>query len=175
MSAIAVLRNRVTTEFKKVERGGDEYLELQAQRDPNDGKPVWEETGLHDAVEQSKRLAEGRALPTDVGDAAQPVIKLAGSVNVVPASAVLEPLPSEREAGVEPEEGPRFGYSQEPDEEVPLVVGMEDATDTDTSGTDEEVAQEIKDARQGGKSGASGSKMSKRRSSKKADESSSES
>jgi hypothetical protein len=143
------MRNRVSTEFRKVDKDSDEYLDLQAQRDPADGRPVWEETGIHDAVEQSKRLENDAALPTDVGDADQPVASIAGGVTVVPASSVNEPLPSEVEAGAEQEEGGAlFGVSSPPDPEVPLVAGMESPTDTDTSGTDESIAEQVREAKE---------------------------
>lgn len=136
--AISTMRNRVSTEFRKVETGSDEYLELQAQRDPNDGMPVWEETSLPDAVEQSKRLESGRPLPTDIGDAQQPVGKIAGSPpTVTPARDVYDPLPSEREAGAEQDqEASLLPPYNEFDEEVPLTAAMEDPTDTDVSGTE---------------------------------------
>jgi hypothetical protein len=170
--AIATMRNRVSTEFRKVEKDSDEYLELQAMRDPNDGRPVWEETGIHDAVEQSKRLENDMAEPEDVGDADQPVATIAGAVTFAPASSVNEPLPAEVEAGAEQEGGPLFGVSQPPAEEVPLVAGMESATDTDTSGTDESIAEQVREAKSGG--GGSGATAKKGRSSKKPASSSSE-
>lgn len=176
MASVAVMRNRVSTEFRKVEKDGDEYLELQAQRDPTDGRPVWEETGIHDAVEQSKRLENDMARAWDVGDADQPVATIAGAASgYTSSSEVNEPLPSEREAGAEQEEGALFGLSSPPDPEVPLVSAMDDPTDTDVSGTDEAIAQQVREAKEatqndggddagsgGGKSGASGSKMRKR-------------
>lgn len=144
MAAISVMRNRVTTEFRKVEPGGDEYLKLQAQRDPNDGYPVWEETGLHDAIEQSKRLESGNPLPTDIGDANQPVGRITGAHETyVPASAVRDPLPSEREAGSFDESRlsgslPQFeGF----DEEHPLTASMEGATDTEVSGKEPDMKE----------------------------------
>lgn len=149
--ATAVMRNRVSTEFRKVERDSEEYLGLQAQRDPNDGRPVWEETGIHDAVEQSRRLENDAALPTDVGDADQPVATIAGGAAAVPASSVNEPLPSELEAGAEQGEDALFGLSSPPDEEVPLVAVMDDPEDTDTSGTDEAIAEKVREAKTGGK------------------------
>ena len=153
--ATAVMRNRVSTEFRKVERDSEEYLDLQAQRDPNDGRPVWEETGIHDAVEQSARLESGNAQPEDVGDADQPVATIAGAASAVPSSSVNEPLPSEVEAGAE-QEGPGalFGISSPPDTEVPLVDGMESPTDTDTSGTDEEIAGQVREAKEPKSGGA---------------------
>lgn len=161
--AIATLRNRVSTEFKKVEKDSDEYLELQAMRDPNDGRPVWEETGIHDAVEQSKRLEAGKARPWDVGDEHQPVAVIAGvSQGYAPASSVFEPTPSEVAAGAEPEEGPLFGIGGAPETEVPLVPGvMEGPSDTDVSGTDSEVAEQVEEAREP-KSGSSGRKRRKK-------------
>jgi len=101
---IAVMRNRVTTEFRKVAPASEEYLELQAMRDPNDGLPVWEETSLPNAVEQSKRLNEGKPNPHDFGDSAGPTSVLRGAPEpFVPAGDINEPLPSEREAGAEQE------------------------------------------------------------------------
>lgn len=136
--AISVMRNRVTTEFRKVESGGDEYLELQAQRDPNDGYPVWEETGMHDAIEQSKRLEAGNPLPTDIGDANQPVGRITGAHDTyVPASMVNDPLPSERESGAEQDrEGSSLPLFEDHIAEVPLTAAMESPTDTDVSGTE---------------------------------------
>jgi hypothetical protein len=135
--AIAVMRNRVSTEFRKVEKDSDDYLELQAQRDPNDGRPVWEETGPHDAIEQSARLEAGAAVPSDIGDAQQPVATMAGAALGKTAGDVpAEQTPSEVAAGVEPEEVVTLPVTQPPDEEVPLVAGMESATATDTSGTE---------------------------------------
>jgi hypothetical protein len=155
--ATATMRNRVSTEFRKVEKDSDEYLELQAQRDPNDGRPVWEETGIHDAVEQSKRLESDAALMTDVGDADQPVASIAGAaVGFVPSGEINEPLPSEVEAGAEQPPGALFGVSSPPDEEVPLVSDMESPTDTDTSGTDEKIAETVREAKGGSKAAKSG-------------------
>ena len=164
--ATATMRNRVSTEFKKVEKDSDEYLELQAQRDPNDGRPVWEETGIHDAIEQSKRLENDMAQAWDVGDADQPVATIAGAALGMSAADVNEPLPSEIEAGSEQEEGALFGVSSPPDEEVPLVGGMEGPTDTDTSGTDESIAQSVRDAKEGkseSKSGGGGKKSARKK------------
>lgn len=137
---IAVMRNRVTTEFRKVAPGSEEYLELQAQRDPNDGLPVWEETSLTNAVAQSKRMQEGNPQPADFGAEQQPVGRITGAHETFkPASSVNEPLPSEREAGVEP--GPRTAMPPRDDhvEEVPQTASMESATDTDVSGTEPEL------------------------------------
>jgi hypothetical protein len=161
------MRNRVTTEFRKVEKDSDEYLELQAQRDANDGRPVWEETGIHDAIEQSKRLEDGVPLATDIGDAQQPVSTIAGGSNIVPASAVqhMDPLPSEREAGVEPFEGfSGLPASNPPDEEVVLVPGaMEDSTDTGTDGTEPDLT-EHKAGKSADDEGGSGKKRSRKKS-----------
>jgi hypothetical protein len=147
--ATAVMRNRVSTEFRKVERDSEEYLDLQAQRDPNDGRPVWEETGFHDAKEQSERLESGNAQPWDVGDAEQPVATIAGVAAGYTSSAeVNEPLPSEREAGAEQDEGPMFGLGGEIESEVPLIDAMDEPTDTDLSGTDDDIAEQVREAKQ---------------------------
>jgi hypothetical protein len=172
--ATAIMRNRVSTEFRKVERDSEEYMELQAQRDANDGRPVWEETHFPNAKEQSERLKNDAALPVDVGDAEQPVATIAGSATFAPASTVNEPLPSEVEAGADQGDDALFGLSQPPAEMVPLTGAMEDATDTDLSGTDESIAQKVREAKEPkgdehggvestGGGGASGSKMRKGR------------
>jgi hypothetical protein len=172
--SIATMRNRVSTEFRKVQSGSDEYLELQAQRDPNDGRPVWEETSLPDAVEQSKRLESGNPLPTDIGSAQQPVGRITGATeSYAPASSVNEPLPSEVEAGVEPDESASGLLPQRDEfaEEVPLTAVMESATDTDVSGTEPDLSEGKDKSGASGESGASGSKMKGKRSKKSASES----
>lgn len=138
MSEIAVMRNRVSTEFRKVGRGSDEYLELQAQRDPNDGKPVWEETSLPNAIEQSKRLESGDVRPEDIGDGQGAAGRIGGGVPVVvPSSAVPERLPSEREAGIDdPIETTSMPPREEIATEVPLTAVMESSTDTELGGTE---------------------------------------
>jgi len=153
---IAVFRNRVTTEFRKTEQDSDEFNELVAQRDPNDGRPVWEQTSMPNAIEQSQRLQEGEQRPEDLGDANQPYATTltAGRLNTRPASEVQgrEPTPAERASGIDPSDwnlttatgatasvaNQAMGDSgQDPDTARPLVDGMgEDATDL--SGTAED-------------------------------------
>jgi hypothetical protein len=154
---IALMRNRVSTEFRKVEHGSDEYLELQAQRDPNDGMPVWEETSLPHAIEVSKRLEAGNPVGSDIGTAQQPVGKMAGAQprGFFPANYKPEPLPSELEAGaVQEEEGfanlPRYETFAE---EQPLTMAMESPTDTGVGGTEPDLTEH--------KKGRSGARMKK--------------
>lgn len=142
--SLAVMRNRVSTEFRKVEQGSDEYLELQAQRDPNDGLPVWEETSLPNAIEQSKRLEDGNPMGHDIGDAQQPVGRITGAHETyVPAGSVREPLPSEREAGAEQPEDELAGLPPHENhiEEVPQNASMESSTDTEVGGTEPDLTE----------------------------------
>lgn len=61
------MRNRLTTEYREVEPDGDDFRELQAQRGP-DGRPVWEQTGAHDAAAHAARKAAETEVESDQGD-----------------------------------------------------------------------------------------------------------
>jgi hypothetical protein len=73
--AITVMRNRVTTEYKKVEADSEEFWELRAELH-TDGRPRWEQTGEHDLAAFEGRLDSGNLRAEDVGDDNQPVQRL---------------------------------------------------------------------------------------------------
>lgn len=65
--ASTVMRNRVTTEYRKVERDSTEFYALRAELH-SDGRPRWEQTGEHDLRAYEQRKANDALLPTDRGD-----------------------------------------------------------------------------------------------------------
>lgn len=65
--AQTVMRNRVTTEYKKVERDSEEYYLLRAELH-SDGRPRWEQTGEHDLRAFEQRKANDALQATDRGD-----------------------------------------------------------------------------------------------------------
>lgn len=65
--ASTIMRNRVTTEYRKVERDSEEYYLLRSELHA-DGRPRWEQTGEHDLRAFEQRKAEDALLPTDRGD-----------------------------------------------------------------------------------------------------------
>lgn len=69
---IVTMRNRVTTEFRKIDNESMEFEKLKAERWHRDGRPVWEQTSHVDAAEQQARIEEGTPLPSDLGDEDQP-------------------------------------------------------------------------------------------------------
>ncbi len=62
-----IMRNRVTTEYRKVEKDSEEFYLLRAELH-SDGRPRWEQTGEHDLRAYEQRKANDALLPTDRGD-----------------------------------------------------------------------------------------------------------
>lgn len=71
--ATVVMKNRVTTEYRKVEKDSDEFWALRAELH-GDGRPRWEQTGEHDLSAFETRVESGQLRDTDIGDAAGPAI-----------------------------------------------------------------------------------------------------
>jgi len=70
--ATVVMRNRVTSEFRKIEKDSEDFWELRAELHA-DGRPRWEQTGEHDLAAFQTRLNSGLLREQDVGDEHQPV------------------------------------------------------------------------------------------------------
>jgi hypothetical protein len=70
--ANVVMRNRVTGEYRKVEKDGEEFWGLRAELH-TDGRPRWEQTGEHDLAAFANRMAAGQPRAEDIGDQDQPV------------------------------------------------------------------------------------------------------
>lgn len=66
-----VMRNRVTTEYRRIEKDSDEFWSLRAEIHA-DGKPRWEQTGEHDVSAYDARVENEQELPSDLGDEDQP-------------------------------------------------------------------------------------------------------
>lgn len=83
-----VLRNTQTGEYKRLDGDSQSPQYQQAAHTlRTDGKPMWEETGLHDMVDYVKREDAGDVQPTDIGDRDQPVEVITGT----PANLVITP------------------------------------------------------------------------------------
>jgi len=97
--AEVVMRNRVTTEYRKVEKDGSEFWDLRAQLH-TDGRPMWEQTGEHDLAAFTNRLEAGRLRAEDIGDQDQPVesVVTGGGGSTVQADRGW-PTPGEIEQG----------------------------------------------------------------------------
>src|SRR4051794_14909558 len=94
-----IMRNRVSTEYKKVEEASPEFWALRAELH-TDGRPRWEQTGEHDLAAFEERLNSGNLRPGDVGDAANPAV--IDSIGDTDTSAQLDrgwPTPGELEQG----------------------------------------------------------------------------
>lgn len=70
--AKVIMRNRVSTEYRKVEQSSDEFWALRAELH-TDGRPRWEQTGEHDLQAAQTRAESGLLRAEDFGDADQPV------------------------------------------------------------------------------------------------------
>lgn len=66
-----VMRNRVTTEYRKVDADSEEFYALRAELH-TDGRPRWEQTGEHDLQAYLQRQEAGVERNSDLGDADQP-------------------------------------------------------------------------------------------------------
>lgn len=97
-----VMRNTDTGETKLLATDSNslEYQELVLQRRTRDGRPLWEETGIHDYSALKERLAQGNLRPEDIGDAGQPFNVITGApapIDYTPSGQIdrLQPTPTE--------------------------------------------------------------------------------
>jgi hypothetical protein len=67
-----IMRNRVTTEYRRVEADSEEFYALRAELDPSDNRPRWEQTGEHDLAAFQSRQDAGVTRNSDLGDAEGP-------------------------------------------------------------------------------------------------------
>lgn len=67
-----MMRNRVTSEYRRIEADSPEFYELRATLH-TDGRPMWEQTGEHDASAFKARAEAGALRAEDIGDAHQPI------------------------------------------------------------------------------------------------------
>lgn len=76
-----VMRNTDTGEMKVLETDSNspEYQTMILERRTRDGRPLWEETGVHDYMALKDRLASGGIRPEDIGDAGQPFNTILGT------------------------------------------------------------------------------------------------
>lgn len=97
-----VMRNTDTGETKVLATDSNslEYQELIQARRTRDGRPLWEETGIHDYRALKERLAQGNIRPEDIGDAGQPFNIITGApapIDYTPSGEIdrLQPTPTE--------------------------------------------------------------------------------
>ena len=141
-----VMRNTQTGEYRRLD-GDSETPEYQAMSHTlrTDGKPMWEQTGLHDLADFVSRSQLGDIQPEDVGDAGQPTEVLTGTpanLAITPSGTVDSGHPSsvelEHGVGRADEDGgvsTLFGPDPEPDDEDGLVpIGAAPGTITDADG-----------------------------------------
>lgn len=96
--AQVVMRNRVTTEYRKIEKDSEEFWALRAELHA-DGRPRWEQTGEHDLAAFAARVEAGALVETDVGDSAQPDQLSTVAPEFSPQLDVGHPTPGEIEQG----------------------------------------------------------------------------
>lgn len=67
-------RNKRTSEYRQVDEGSEEHLELLAERHPDrPQRPVWEQVGRHTREAFEEREATNTLTTTDIGDDDQPI------------------------------------------------------------------------------------------------------
>lgn len=97
-----VMRNTDTGEVKVLETDSNspEYQTMIKERRTRDGRPLWEETGVHDYMALKERLAAGGIRPEDIGDAGQPFNVITGNpapIDYTPSGEIdrLQPTATE--------------------------------------------------------------------------------
>lgn len=93
-----VMRNTQTGEVRVLEGDSQslEYRELANQR-RTDTQPMWEETGIHDAVALKERIENGTIRAEDIGDEGQPTNLITGDpvdLDITPSSVVDRGAPT---------------------------------------------------------------------------------
>lgn len=73
--ANVIMRNRVTTEYRRIEKDSDEFWDLRSEIH-GDGKPRWEQTGEHDVAAYEERVENGQEESADLGDEDQPFLSV---------------------------------------------------------------------------------------------------
>jgi len=118
------MRNRVTTEYKEVEKDSSEYWALRAELHA-DGRPRWEQTGELDLAAYKARVEANQLRAEDVGDADQPVAKSFGIADPNPVQLDRGyPTPGE----IEQEAGRAVGFDDEQAQREGAVAGGDIST-----------------------------------------------
>lgn len=97
-----VLRNTMTGEMRTLDGDSNSvvYQTTILQRRASDGRPLWEDTGIHDAMALAQRLDTGALRPEDIGDAGQPFNIINGSpapINSIPSGQIDRGVPTPTE------------------------------------------------------------------------------